>query len=152
VGWEQVGNTRGDSWYGRPARYVRRGAIIGSPTFSNFHSIYILTLKTRLDTRRSLMHTASSRPRHQHLPCMREHSLRHHFLRMQDQAGVEIDGFSTPFSPVPPPSHARASRRWFHGVSTSLIPPPPLSHPRSSRRGTFMVFPRRSRLFHLPCM
>ena len=31
---------------GRPARYVRRGAIISLPTCSNFHSVYMLTLKT----------------------------------------------------------------------------------------------------------
>ena len=83
VCWEQVGNTRGDPWYGRPTRYVRRGAIIGFPTFSNFHSVYILT---RLDTRCPLTHPAPSRPRHHHLPCMQERSLRRHFPRMQGQA------------------------------------------------------------------
>ena len=100
---------------------MRRGAIIGSPTSSNFHSVYILTLKTGLNTRRSLMHPASSRPHHhQRAFASPPFPLQ---ARMQYQAGVGIHGSSTPFSPVPPPSHARASRRWFHGVSTPFIPP-----------------------------
>ena len=152
MGWEQVGNTRGDPWYGRPTRYVRRGAMIGSPTFNNFHSVCILILKTRLDTCRPLMHPAPSRPRHHHLLCMQERSLRRHFPRMQDQAG---GGDSWAFIPAPPPSHARASWRWafntihapstslacqiepevdIHGVSPSFTPLPPPLHARASRR------------------
>ena len=120
-------------------KYVRRGAIFGSPTFCSFLSICILTFKTRLDTCCPFMHPAPSRPRHHHLPCI-ERSLLHHFPCMQDQAGVEIHGFSTPFSLVPPTSHARASRRWFHGVSTPFMPPLPPSHAISSWRWTFMCF------------
>ena len=101
--WEQVGNTMGDPWYGRPARYVRRGAIICSPIFINFHFVYILTLKTRLDMRCPLTHPAPGRLRRHHLPCM------------QEQAGGErlnVHGLLMPFSSPTPPLPARLSRIW----------------------------------------
>ena len=34
MGWGRVENVRGDPWYGRPARCVRRRTIIGSPPFT----------------------------------------------------------------------------------------------------------------------
>ena len=43
------------------------GAVIGSPTFINFHSVYILTC---LDMRCPLTHSALSCPHHHLLPCM----------------------------------------------------------------------------------
>jgi hypothetical protein len=157
VGWEQVGNTRGDPWYGRPARYVRRGAIIGSPTFSNFHSVYILTLKTCLDTRRPLTHPAPSRPRHHHLPCMQERSsppLPSHArpsrgghswlfdailtsstsLACQSEPEVVSWGFNTLHAPSTSLACQIEPEVDIHGVSASFTPLPPPLHARASRR------------------
>ncbi|KAF8966472.1 hypothetical protein BDZ97DRAFT_685973 [Flammula alnicola] len=43
-----------------------------------------------------------------------------HLPRVQKQVGGGPYGVSTPFSYLPPPSHANASRRWFCRVSTLL--------------------------------
>jgi len=61
-------------------------------------------------------------------------AFRHHFHqfrlpRMPERAGGGLMGFQHHSCPPPPPSHVRSSRRW-----------------------SFIVFPRRSHLFHLPCM
>jgi hypothetical protein len=78
---------------GRPARYVRRGAIIGSPTYSNFHSVYMLTLKTCT----ALSRTPPFRPCRHHLPCI------------QEQAGGER---SWPFDAISSPYTSLTCRMW----------------------------------------
>jgi hypothetical protein len=140
AGWEQVGNARGDPWYGRPARYVRRGAIIGSPTFTNFHSVYILTLKTCLDTppypplyARALALPplpSHARPsRRWSFMAFRHHSHQFHLPRMAERAGGGFMGFQHHLYPLHlprmldrapcpplrslPPSHATARRGWI---------------------------------------
>ena len=139
--WEQIGNTWGDPWYGRPARYVRKGAIIGSPTFSKFHSVYILTLKTGLDTRHPLMHPPPGRPRH--------HQRAFALPPLPSHARPSRGGGSWLFDAILTSSTSLACQSEPEVVSTPFMPPPPPSHTKLNRRGTFMVFPRRSHLFQL---
>src|SRR6266567_980250 len=114
VGWEQVGNTRGDPWYGRPTRYVRRRAIIGSPPFSNFYSGYILTLKTCLDMRRPLTHPTHSHPRHHQPPPSHARASRRQTLSHFD-AGCKLERRSgarkTQRTPVQPSQPRNTARR-----------------------------------------
>ena len=47
-GWGQLGSKRGDPWYRRPTRYVRRQTIVGSSPFIYFHCC-LLTTKSPQD-------------------------------------------------------------------------------------------------------
>jgi len=61
------------------------------------------------------------------------------FLRLpRMQKRVEVDPCRIS-SPLPPPSRARANRRWIYDVSMPFSPPPPPSHTRASRRWIFDV-------------
>jgi hypothetical protein len=151
--WEQIGNTRGDPWYGRPARYVRKGAIIGSPILSKFHSVYILTLKTGLDTRHPLMHPPPSRPRHHQrafaLPPLPSHARPSRgggswlfdailtsstSLAYQSEPEVVLWGFNTLHAPSTSLTYPIEPEGDIHGVSTSFTPLPAPLHARASWR------------------
>jgi hypothetical protein len=86
---------------GRPARYVRRGAIIGSPTCSNFHSVYMLTLKTC---------TALSRTPH---PAVRAATTS---LAYKNKPEVNVHGLSMLFPPPTPHLPARCGHSWRFGA------------------------------------
>ena len=98
------------------------------------------------------------------------HSNPHHLPRVQQRDGGGICGLSTAFAPPPPPSHAKARRRWpflqfrprsdchhlprvqkrdggecLWGFEPLQAPPPP-SHTKARRRWLFMGF--RPRLDH----
>jgi hypothetical protein len=86
---------------GRPARYVRRGAIIGSPTCSNFHSVYMLTLKTC---------TALSRTPH---PAVRAATTS---LACKNKPEVNVHGLSMLFPPPTPHLPAGCGYSWRFGA------------------------------------
>src|SRR6266699_3692072 len=96
-----VGNTRGDPWCGRPTRYARRRATIGSPLFT-YLPCCLLTLK-HVRTCTALSRTLYT-PQHgtSSTPCL--HTMAMHqdtsstFLAYKSKPEVDFYHVSTPFA------------------------------------------------------